>query len=113
EWRALLRGFGWDLGRQETGPLGVVLSWATDRPQGWSAAELGIIEELSGALALAARGSGALATTQAVLATYLGHDAAGLVVGGHVRRGSVGRLASFILYADLRGFTDFSAAPAW
>src|SRR5215813_3878020 len=69
EWLALMRGFGWDQGRPETSPLGVVLSWATDRPQGWSGAELGIIEELSGALALAARGSSALATTQAVLAT--------------------------------------------
>src|SRR5262245_23037734 len=108
EWLALMRGFGWDQGRPEASQLGVVLSWATDRPQGWSAAEIGIIEELSGALALAARGSTALATTQSVLATYLGHDAAGLIVGGHVRRGSVGRIASFILYADLRGFTDFA-----
>ncbi len=112
EWLALMRGFGWDQGRQEAGLLGVVLSWATDRPRGWSAAELGIIEELSGTLALAVRGSGALATTQAVLATYLGHDAAARVVAGHVRRGSVGRLAAFILCADLRGFTDFAEVTA-
>ena len=112
EWLALMRGFGWDQGRDNHNPLGVVLSWATDRPQGWSAAELAAIESLSGPLALAARGSGALETTRVVLATYLGHDAAGLVVGGHVRRGSVGRLASFILYADLRGFTDFAEVTA-
>jgi adenylate cyclase len=108
EWLALMRGFGWDQGRPDYNPLGVVLSWATAHPEGWSASECAAIEALSGPLALAARGSGTLDTTRVVLATYLGQDAAGLVVGGHVRRGSVGRLASFILYADLRGFTDFA-----
>jgi len=112
EWLALMRGFGWDQGRQEAGQLGVVLSWATDRPGGWTAAELGVIEDLSGTLALAVRGSSALATTRAALTTYLGHDAADLVVAGHVRRGSVGRLAAFILCADLRGFTDFAEVTA-
>ena len=108
EWLALMRGFGWDQGRPDYNPLGIVFSWATDRPQGWSAVELAAIEALSGLLALAAQGSSARETMRVVLATYLGHDAAGLVIGGHVRRGSVGRLASFILYADLRGFTDFA-----
>src|SRR5438477_234978 len=76
---ALMRGFGWGEGRQETRFLGVVLSWATDRPQGWSATERDAIERLSDTLALAARGSSTLAGTRAVLATYLGQDAAGLV----------------------------------
>ena len=112
EWLALMHDFGWDQGGQEADHLGIVLSWATDRPQGWNASEREAIEESSRALSLAVKASSALVTTRAVLATYIGHDAAGLVVGGHVRRGSVGRLASFILYADLRGFTDFAEVTA-
>ena len=112
EWLALMHDFGWDQGRDDGGHLGIVLSWATDSREGWSAGELAAIEALSRALSLAVKGSSTLATTRAVLATYIGHDAAGLVVGGHVRRGSVGRLAAFILCADLRGFTDFSEVTA-
>src|SRR5262245_23293473 len=112
EWLALMHDFGWEQRGREADHLGIVLSWATDRPQGWSVAERAAIEDLSRALSLVAKATSALDTTRAVLATYIGHDAAGLVVGGHVRRGSVGRLPSFILYADLRGFTDFAEVTA-
>jgi adenylate cyclase len=112
EWLALIYGLGWALDRQEDNPLGVVLSWATDRAGGWSPADLAAIEELSGTLALAVRGSSTFAATYNVLSTYLGADAAARVIAGHVRRGSVGRIAAFVLSADLRGFTDFAEVTA-
>jgi adenylate cyclase len=112
EWLALIYGFGADLEQEKGSQLGVVSSWATDHVGGWTAAELEIIEEVSGTLALAIQGSSALATTRDVLATYLGADAAARVVAGHVQRGSVGRFAAFILTADLRGFTDFAEVTA-
>lgn len=108
EWLALVYGLGWALEQKEENPLGVVLSWATDRPGGWDASDLAVIEELSGTLALAVKGSSTLLATQDVLATYLGRDAAARVIAGHVRRGAVGRIPAVILYADLRGFTDFA-----
>ncbi len=111
DWLALIYGFGLNLERAAD-ELGVVISWATDRPSGWTAAELAMIEELSGTLALAARGSSALRTMRALLATYLGTDAASRVVDGQVRRGAVDRIDAFILYADLRGFTDFADVTA-
>ncbi|MGH6927701.1 MAG: adenylate/guanylate cyclase domain-containing protein, partial [Dongiaceae bacterium] len=104
--------FGADLDHRKGSQLGVVSSWATDRAGGWTATELGIIEELAGTLALAVQASGAATTTRDVLATYLGADAADRVLDGHVRRGSVGRFAAFILTADLRGFTDFAEVTA-
>lgn len=112
EWLALIYGLGWALEQQEPNPLGVVLSWATDRPGGWAASELAVIEELSGTLALAVKGSSTLLATRDVLATYLGSDAAARVIAGHVRRGSVGRFAAVILCADLRGFSDFAEVTA-
>jgi adenylate cyclase len=112
EWLALVYGLGWALEQRESNPLGVVLSWATDRPGGWDAPHLAVIEELSGTLALAVKGSSTLLATQDVLATYLGRDAAARVIAGHVRRGAVGRIPAAILYADLRGFTDFADATA-
>ncbi len=113
EWLALFFGFGWALEHRQVGELGVIFSWATNRAGGWSATELATIESLSAALALSVKASGGLAATRDLLATYLGHDAAQRVIAGHVQRGSIGRHAAFILYADLRGFTDFAdiAAP--
>ena len=112
EWLALMHDFGWDQGRDGGGHLGVVLSWATDARRAGAPPSCAPSRQLSRTLALAVKGSSTLAITRDVLATYLGRDAAALVVGGHVQRGSVGRLPAFILYADLRGFTDFAEATA-
>src|SRR5262245_26564830 len=46
EWLALMHGFGWSGGAQNTDHLGIVLSWATDRPQGWNQFERDAIEEI-------------------------------------------------------------------
>lgn len=112
EWLALIYGFGTKLDYRKGSQLGVVSSWTTDRAGGWTAPELAALEEVAGTLALAVQGSSGLATTRDVLATYLGADAADRVLAGHVRRGSVGRFAAFILTADLRGFTDFAEVTA-
>jgi adenylate cyclase len=112
DWLAVFHLFGWKLAHQEVDQLGVIISFATDRPEGWTAEELATIEDLSRPLALAAKASGSFATVRSLLATYLGDDAAERVVAGQVRRGSVERISAFVLYADLRGFTAFAeAAP--
>jgi adenylate cyclase len=108
DWLALFFDFGWVLERMMVDQLGVILSWATDKPEGWTAAELAEIEALSRGLALAVKGSSSRDMTRALLATYIGGNAAEQVIAGRVRRGSVGRDEAVILYADLRGFTDFT-----
>jgi len=111
EWLALMHGFGWGT-TAEHSQFGVVISWVTGRAGGWTADQLAAIEELSGTLALAAKGSSTPGVTRDVLAAYLGGDAADRVIAGQVRRGSVSRISAAILYADLRGFTDFAEVTA-
>jgi len=111
EWLALMHGFGWGT-TPEHSQFGVVISWVTGRAGGWTTDQLAAIEELSGTLALAAKGSSTPGVTRDVLAAYLGGDAADRVIAGQVRRGSVSRIAAAILYADLRGFTDFAEVTA-
>ena len=108
DWLAVFHGFGWRLAHQQVDQLGIIISFATDRPQGWSPEELAAVEDLSRPLALAAKASSSFATVRDLLATYLGRDAAERVVAGQVRRGSVERISAFVLYADLRGFTAFA-----
>src|SRR5262249_58441362 len=101
EWLALMYGFGWSAALPATNQFGVVLSWTTSsvvgRGNGWSALELAVIEELSGALALAIKGSSAPIAARDLLAAYLGDDAANRVSAGQVQRGSVSRLLPFFL----------------
>ena len=115
EWLALIYGFGWSAA-PETNQFGVVLSWATSkavgRGNGWSALELAAIEELSGTLSLAIKGNAAPAAARDLLAAYLGGDAADRVSAGQVQRGAVSRIAAAILFADVRGFTNFAEKTA-
>jgi adenylate cyclase len=116
EWLALIYGFGWSAAPETTNQFGVVLSWATSKPvgrgNGWSALELAAIEELSGTLALAIKGNAAPAAARDLLAAYLGGDAADRVSAGQVQRGAVSRIAAAILFADVRGFTNFAEKTA-
>jgi adenylate cyclase len=108
DWLALFYGFGWAHEHRADDPLGIVTSWATRAAAGFDDDAVTAIEEISGTLALAAKASTTSDTAREVLATYLGRDPATRVIAGHVRRGAVGRMAAVILYADLRGFTDFT-----
>lgn len=116
DWLALMYGFGWSAALPVTNQFGVVLSWTTSaavgRGDGWSALELAAIEELSGTLALAIKGNTAPAAARDLLAAYLGGDAADRVSAGQVQRGSVSRIAAAILFADVRGFTNFAEETA-
>jgi adenylate cyclase len=112
DWFAQFQRFGWALAHNQVDELGVIFSWATARADGWSAADIAVIEELSPTLGLAVKAGSGHDTVRDLLSTYLGHDAAARVIAGQVRRGSVERRGAIILYADLRGFTDFAdAAP--
>jgi adenylate cyclase len=112
EWLALLHGFGAREPSSPAGQMGVILSWSTAQAGGWNSAQLAAIEELSGTLALAVKGAALPGVMRDLLAAYLGGDAADRVIAGQVQRGSVSRVAAAILYADLRGFTDFAEATA-
>lgn len=47
DWLALVYGLGITPKKRDDEYLGVVTSWGTDRPSGWTAEELELVEELS------------------------------------------------------------------
>jgi adenylate cyclase len=112
DWFAQFQRFGWMLAHNQVDELGVIFSWATNHRDGWTAVDIATIEELSRPLALAVKAGSSHDTARDLLSTYLGHDAAGRVIAGQVQRGSVERRSAIILYADIRGFTDFADATA-
>jgi adenylate cyclase len=85
-----------------------VVSFAADRPGGFSPGEINLLAELLPALALVTeiRIKNRLART--FLETYVGPHASELILNGSTRRGSGVTLGAAILICDLRGFTAIS-----
>ncbi len=87
---------------------GMLTSWVTDRPGGFTEADLAALERVQPALASATRTALNMEIAETVMATYLGPDAGARVLDGEVRRGHMQVISSAILFADLRGFTVLS-----
>ncbi|MFO0988718.1 MAG: adenylate/guanylate cyclase domain-containing protein [Alphaproteobacteria bacterium] len=83
-------------------------AFATDRPGGFTAAELRLIDAM---LAHMARQSELLTLrylTTTLLDTYVGRNAGERVLTGQIRRGSGETIRAVIWFSDLRGFTPLS-----
>jgi adenylate cyclase len=84
---------------------GIVYSFATDRPAGFSDDDLTLLRAVSPALSLAMMTHAGHTIASSLLAAYLGGDAGRRVHSGAIERGSVEGLHAVLWYADIRGFT--------
>ncbi len=84
------------------------ISWATRAPGGFAPATRATLESLTIPLCGVFRALAERRMTAAVLATYLGPLAGGLVARGVTRRGQVEAMEAVVLMVDLRGFTAMS-----
>jgi adenylate cyclase len=87
---------------------GIALSIATDRPGGFTLAEIRRMDRMLPALGLACHRFALEGTLADVLSVYLGPRTAGRVLAGEIMRGTGRRITAAILLADLRGFTALS-----
>ena len=87
---------------------GIVASWTTDAPNGFTDAQIellgGIMPELT--LVFMLRTTHRIART--LITTYLGSDAAERVLAGNIVRGGAEPLRAVVWYSDLIGFTRIS-----
>ena len=83
-------------------------SWMTDRPGGFTDAELDRIRAVEPLLAVVTAAALGTATAGTLLATYLGADAARRVLGGDIERGKAEMIHAVIWYSDLAGFTSLA-----
>jgi adenylate cyclase len=84
------------------------ISWTTDRPDGFTTAQLTLLYDLLPLIALRVELATSYDATATLLDTYLGRAAAERVLEGRVRRGEVEALRAAVLYSDLRGFTGLA-----
>jgi adenylate cyclase len=87
---------------------GMLASWATDQPGGFTDSQIDALTAISRALALAVRASSLMDIGETVLRTYLGADAGSRVLRGDIKRGESQAISAAILISDLRGFTTLS-----
>ena len=87
------------------GTAGVAISFATNRPSGFSDDDMAILAEVLPALGLAMCKVSLSRTLHETLATYLGSETSTRVLNGCIRRGEGETVAAAILLADFRSFT--------
>jgi adenylate cyclase len=86
------------------------ISWATDHPGGFSAADLQFFAEILPSLSLVVEVKSLRRFATSVLATYVGREPGELILKGQVRRGSVRTIRAALMLADLRDFSAMSDA---
>lgn len=90
------------------GRTGLLISWATTRPDGFAPAEVTIMDRLLARLALTLKTILGLEITRNVADTYIGRNAGRRILRGEIRRGVVDVIHAVIFFADLRGFTGLT-----
>jgi adenylate cyclase len=88
------------------------LTWASDRPGGFTTQHLKQLSELTPLLSLVLETRARQTMTRTLLSTYLGGDAGRRVLQGAIRRGQGETIRAVIWLCDLRGFTAMSDALA-
>jgi adenylate cyclase len=85
-----------------------VVTWATDRPDGFTDSEIAALEEINPALAAVVEPRAVRRITENLLDTYLGPQAGRRVLAGQIQRAKGEQLRAVIMMADMRGFTALS-----
>jgi len=87
---------------------GIMCSWVTDRPGGFSAEHIRVLRRLQFRLAVAIKVAKREQTAANVAAAYLGADAGARVLEGRIHRGDGEFVYAVLWYCDLRGSTELA-----
>jgi adenylate cyclase len=87
---------------------GVLMSWMSHAPAGFTDSDLELIRATFPALCLVLKSGTNRQTAEDLLGIYLGRDAGRRVLSGEIQRGSSRWIDAVICYFDLEGFTSMS-----
>jgi adenylate cyclase len=93
------------IGFDSEGAQAMMGSWATDRPGGFSDADMYVLEHIQDRLAVACKVGIRGAIMRRLLSTYLGPSAADRVLSGQIKRGDADTIRAAIVWGDLRDST--------
>ena len=87
---------------------GQAITLATDRPGGFSDADIALVKGALPAFAATAELINLERMAEALLTTYVGGSTGRRVLAGDIRRGDVRRIRAVLWFSDLRNFTSLS-----
>ncbi|KIC39906.1 guanylate cyclase [Ruegeria sp. ANG-R] len=87
---------------------GVLMSWASNAPEGFGDDDLEVINTALPHLGLALKSASNARVSKDLMRVYLGRDAGQRVLSGEIRRGSLQQIDAVIWNFDLEGFTSLS-----
>lgn len=105
DYLAIRTGFDLPGIREDYENSGILVSWSTKDPHGFSDEALNAIEYIQKRLALAARATVESQITQTIATTYLGSIAGNKVLNGQIRHGDGETIDAVIYYSDMRNST--------
>lgn len=85
-----------------------VVTWASDRPGGFSPRDLELLEEIRPALAVVMEANAVRRAARTLLSIYLSNEIGERIFDGQVERGKVQHMRAVVMASDLRGFTSLS-----
>ena len=85
-----------------------VASWSTIAPDGFSPANIQVLESVVPLLARVAEIRALRRTVVTLLDTYVGHQSGERILAGRIRRGATEMIRAVIWLSDLRGFTQMT-----
>ncbi|MEL6965216.1 MAG: adenylate/guanylate cyclase domain-containing protein, partial [Pseudomonadota bacterium] len=90
------------------GRTGVIFSWTSSTPGGFSDKQIEVLRFLVPRLAIAVQTRTSQDITINLLDAYVGRAAGKQILSGEIRRGALDVISSVILLADLQGFTGMA-----
>ena len=85
------------------------ITFATDAPEGFTAEQIGRIQQVARPLARIVEILALRRTATDLLSAYVGRDAGERILKGQIQRGDVEEIRCVVWFSDLRGFTRMSA----
>lgn len=89
-------------------PRGILVSWATDREDGFSEDDLYALQSIQRVLAVLCKSVIQTRISENIATTYLGVRAGRNVLDGQIRRGDGQETSAVVWYSDLRNSTMFA-----
>lgn len=89
---------------------GILVTWASDRPGGFSSDDLECLQKIQRVFALACKTAIQSRISRNISTTYLGRRAGEAVLRGQIRRGDGERTKAVVWYSDMRNSTMLAEA---
>lgn len=92
----------------DNSPRGILVSWCSDRPSGFSGGDIAALERIQRRFAVACKTAIQSSIARNIAVTYLGESAAERVLSGQIRRGDGAAIRAVVWFCDIHGSTHLA-----